>query len=165
MGGFYTRKSVSANGQFTECSNTCMHRCTYCFGTEQPQSNVYIVLVISTDCDISDPPLPLACVCMFTPQYTCTCNKILCHNIMLLYWQVLSHSALEIYKSCIDQLDYEAFFKGAVATTVHPLITLVISLSSNATTCSMPDTLQSWFLVAQLHIWLGPKREGKDGLM
>ena len=40
-------------------------------------------------------------------------------------------TALEIYKSCIDQLDYEAFFKGVVK-----------SLSSNATACSMPDTLQ-----------------------
>ena len=32
--------------------------------------------------------------------------------------------------------------------------------------CSLPDTFQSWFLVAHLHVWLclvRLKREGKDG--
>ena len=34
------------------------------------------------------------------------------------------------------------------------------------TACSMPDSFQSWFLVAQLHVWLclvRLKREGRDG--
>ena len=32
--------------------------------------------------------------------------------------------------------------------------------------CGLPDTFQSWFLVAHLHVWLclvRLKREGKDG--
>jgi cytochrome b pre-mRNA-processing protein 3 len=57
---------------------------------------------------------------------------------------VLSRSALKIYQSCVDELDYESFFK----------------------VCRLPDSLHSWFLIAQLHIWLlmvRLKREGEDG--
>ena len=160
MGGFYSRKSVNAN---VYAVVYLQHVCT--FITEQPQSNVQCWLSVQI----------MTSAITHYPEHVCShiyssvhvyvhAAKILYH--MLLYWQVLSRSALEIYKSCIDQLDYEAFFRGAVATAAHPLITLVISLSSNAIACSMPDILQSWFLVAQLHIWLclvRLKREGKDG--
>ncbi|KAL5490880.1 hypothetical protein EMCRGX_G016073 [Ephydatia muelleri] len=57
---------------------------------------------------------------------------------------VLSRSAKTLYENCIDKVDYENFFK----------------------VCAMPDSFQSWFLVAQLHLWLCMvrlKREGKDG--
>ena len=61
MGGFYSRKSVNANGQFTVCSSI-------------PATSMYIynraatvqctVLVISTDYDISYHSLPISCVCV-----------------------------------------------------------------------------------------------------
>lgn len=57
---------------------------------------------------------------------------------------VLTRSAHSIYAQCVDEVDYESFFK----------------------VCAMPDTFQSWFIVAQLHIWLclvRLKREDENG--
>ena len=48
--------------------------------------------------------------------------------------------------------------------TLFFIATLCINFTFPA--CSLPDTFQSWFLVAHLHVWLclvRLKREGKDG--
>lgn len=57
---------------------------------------------------------------------------------------VLGRSAVWIYKSTFDDIDYESFFK----------------------VCKLPDSMHSWFLIAHLHVWLlmvRLKREGEDG--
>ena len=40
-------------------------------------------------------------------------------------------SVKQLYESCVDNIDYENFFSM----------------------CSLPNTLQSWFLVTHLHLW------------
>ncbi|NXX96990.1 UQCC1 factor, partial [Centropus bengalensis] len=53
-------------------------------------------------------------------------------------------AALRMYTCCVEKTDYEEFF----------------------TRCQMPDTLNSWFLVAQLHVWMclvRMKQEGRTG--
>uniref|UniRef100_A0A663NBG3 Ubiquinol-cytochrome c reductase complex assembly factor 1 n=1 Tax=Athene cunicularia TaxID=194338 RepID=A0A663NBG3_ATHCN len=53
-------------------------------------------------------------------------------------------AALRMYTCCVEKTDYEEFFNR----------------------CQMPDTLNSWFLVAQLHVWmclLRMKQEGRTG--
>lgn len=57
---------------------------------------------------------------------------------------ILSRSAYSIYKNTFDELNYEKFFE----------------------VCKLPDSMHSWFLIAQLHMWLlmvRLKREGNDG--
>lgn len=53
-------------------------------------------------------------------------------------------AALRMYTCCVEKTDYEEFFNK----------------------CQMPDTLNSWFLVAQLHVWMclvRLKQEGRTG--
>ncbi|XP_040431722.1 ubiquinol-cytochrome-c reductase complex assembly factor 1 isoform X3 [Cygnus olor] len=53
-------------------------------------------------------------------------------------------AALRMYTCCVEKTDYEEFFNR----------------------CQMPDTLNSWFLVAQLHVWMclvRMKQEGRAG--
>ncbi|CAM2102599.1 unnamed protein product [Caretta caretta] len=53
-------------------------------------------------------------------------------------------AALRMYTCCVERTDYEEFFHR----------------------CHMPDTLNSWFLVAQLHVWMclvRMKQEGRAG--
>ncbi|XP_062445404.1 ubiquinol-cytochrome-c reductase complex assembly factor 1 isoform X4 [Rhea pennata] len=53
-------------------------------------------------------------------------------------------AALRMYTCCVEKTDYEEFFNR----------------------CHMPDTLNSWFLVAQLHVWMclvRMKQEGRAG--
>ncbi|NXU08401.1 UQCC1 factor, partial [Pardalotus punctatus] len=53
-------------------------------------------------------------------------------------------AALRMYTCCVEKTDYEEFFDR----------------------CQMPDTLNSWFLVAQLHVWMclvRLKQEGRTG--
>ncbi|XP_061487757.1 ubiquinol-cytochrome-c reductase complex assembly factor 1 isoform X2 [Rhineura floridana] len=53
-------------------------------------------------------------------------------------------AALRMYTSCVEKTDYEEFFNRF----------------------QMPDTLHSWFLVAQLHVWMclvRMKQEGRAG--
>ncbi|KAM6298602.1 ubiquinol-cytochrome c reductase complex assembly factor 1 [Aegotheles albertisi] len=53
-------------------------------------------------------------------------------------------AALRMYTCCVEKTDYEEFFSR----------------------CQMPDTLNSWFLVAQLHVWMclvRLKQEGRTG--
>ena len=53
-----------------------------------------------------------------------------------------------------------AQLKYYMTTYIH------ISALPTHVACAMPDTFQSWFLVAHLHIWLllvRLKREGKEG--
>ncbi|XP_074867471.1 ubiquinol-cytochrome c reductase complex assembly factor 1 [Carettochelys insculpta] len=53
-------------------------------------------------------------------------------------------AALRMYTCCVEKTDYEEFFDR----------------------CNMPDTLNSWFLVAQLHVWMclvRMKQEGRAG--
>ncbi|KFP81303.1 Ubiquinol-cytochrome c reductase complex chaperone CBP3, partial [Apaloderma vittatum] len=53
-------------------------------------------------------------------------------------------AALRMYTCCVEKTDYEEFFNR----------------------CHMPDTLNSWFLVAQLHVWMclvRMKQEGRTG--
>ncbi|KFV42589.1 Ubiquinol-cytochrome c reductase complex chaperone CBP3, partial [Gavia stellata] len=53
-------------------------------------------------------------------------------------------AALRMYTCCVEKTDYEEFFNR----------------------CQMPDTLNSWFLVAQLHVWMclvRMKQEGRTG--
>ncbi|XP_039567226.1 ubiquinol-cytochrome-c reductase complex assembly factor 1 isoform X2 [Passer montanus] len=56
----------------------------------------------------------------------------------------LKVAALRMYTCCVEKTDYEEFFNR----------------------CQMPDTLNSWFLVAQLHVWMclvRLKQEGRAG--
>ncbi|XP_068063540.1 ubiquinol-cytochrome c reductase complex assembly factor 1 isoform X3 [Anomalospiza imberbis] len=56
----------------------------------------------------------------------------------------LKVAALRMYTCCVEKTDYEEFFNR----------------------CQMPDTLNSWFLVAQLHVWMclvRLKQEGRTG--
>ena len=64
----------------------------------------------------------------------------------------------------METVDYEAFFRGGLSGSVvcvyfnHPSIIFLV--------CSLPDSFQSWFLIAHLHVWLCMvrlKREGRDG--
>ncbi|XP_064888674.1 ubiquinol-cytochrome-c reductase complex assembly factor 1 isoform X1 [Columba livia] len=58
-------------------------------------------------------------------------------------WKV-KVAALRMYTCCVEKTDYEEFFNR----------------------CQMPDTLNSWFLVAQLHVWMclvRMKQEGRTG--
>uniref|UniRef100_A0A8C5QMS1 Ubiquinol-cytochrome c reductase complex assembly factor 1 n=1 Tax=Leptobrachium leishanense TaxID=445787 RepID=A0A8C5QMS1_9ANUR len=53
-------------------------------------------------------------------------------------------AALRMYTCCVDRIDYDEFFEK----------------------CSLPDTLNSWFLVTQLHVWMclvRLKQEGRAG--
>ncbi|XP_064023844.1 ubiquinol-cytochrome-c reductase complex assembly factor 1 isoform X1 [Pogoniulus pusillus] len=53
-------------------------------------------------------------------------------------------AALRMYTCCVEKTDYEEFFSR----------------------CHMPDTLNSWFLVAQLHVWMclvRMRQEGRTG--
>ncbi|XP_015263692.1 PREDICTED: ubiquinol-cytochrome-c reductase complex assembly factor 1 isoform X3 [Gekko japonicus] len=53
-------------------------------------------------------------------------------------------AALRMYTCCVEKTDYEEFFNSF----------------------QMPDTLNSWFLVAQLHVWMclvRMKQEGRAG--
>ncbi|XP_037771824.1 ubiquinol-cytochrome-c reductase complex assembly factor 1 isoform X2 [Chelonia mydas] len=58
--------------------------------------------------------------------------------------QKIKIAALRMYTCCVEKTDYEEFFHR----------------------CQMPDTLNSWFLVAQLHVWMclvRMKQEGRAG--
>ncbi|XP_069484636.1 ubiquinol-cytochrome-c reductase complex assembly factor 1-like isoform X2 [Ambystoma mexicanum] len=53
-------------------------------------------------------------------------------------------AALRMYTCCVERIDYDEFFDK----------------------CSLPDTLNSWFLVTQLHVWMclvRMKQEGRAG--
>ncbi|KAM3663880.1 ubiquinol-cytochrome c reductase complex assembly factor 1 isoform 1-T1 [Ammospiza maritima maritima] len=56
----------------------------------------------------------------------------------------LKVAALRMYACCVEKTDFDEFFNR----------------------CQMPDTLNSWFLVAQLHVWMclvRLKQEGRTG--
>ncbi|EDV22409.1 Ubiquinol-cytochrome-c reductase complex assembly factor 1 [Trichoplax sp. H2] len=58
--------------------------------------------------------------------------------------RILQRSALNLYHSCVDNINYSDFYK----------------------VCQLPDTFQSWFLINQLHVWMclvRLKQEGSDG--
>ncbi|TSZ54733.1 Ubiquinol-cytochrome-c reductase complex assembly factor 1 [Bagarius yarrelli] len=53
-------------------------------------------------------------------------------------------AALRMYTCCVERINYDDFFER----------------------CSLPDTLNSWFLVAQLHVWMclvRMRQEGREG--
>ncbi|XP_078274978.1 ubiquinol-cytochrome c reductase complex assembly factor 1 [Rhinoraja longicauda] len=53
-------------------------------------------------------------------------------------------AGLRMYTCCVEKTDYEELFER----------------------CNLPDTLNSWFLVAQLHVWMAlvrMKQEGREG--
>ncbi|XP_062852803.1 ubiquinol-cytochrome-c reductase complex assembly factor 1 [Trichomycterus rosablanca] len=53
-------------------------------------------------------------------------------------------AALRMYTCCVERVNYDEFFDK----------------------CSLPDTLNSWFLVAQLHVWMclvRMRKEGREG--
>lgn len=53
-------------------------------------------------------------------------------------------AALRMYTCCVERIDYDEFFNK----------------------CNLPDTLNSWFLVTQLHVWMclvRLKQEGRAG--
>lgn len=84
------------------------------------------------------------------------------HPTTSLLRQVLSRSAKTLYENCIDKVDYENFFKG----WFPDIFNNYFNNCTHMVVCAMPDSFQSWFLVAQLHLWLCMvrlKREGKDG--
>ncbi|XP_029358097.1 ubiquinol-cytochrome c reductase complex assembly factor 1 [Echeneis naucrates] len=58
-------------------------------------------------------------------------------------WQI-KLAALRMYTCCVERINYDEFFEQ----------------------CSLPDTLNSWFLVAQLHVWMclvRMRQEGRTG--
>uniref|UniRef100_A0A3P8V2R8 Ubiquinol-cytochrome c reductase complex assembly factor 1 n=1 Tax=Cynoglossus semilaevis TaxID=244447 RepID=A0A3P8V2R8_CYNSE len=53
-------------------------------------------------------------------------------------------AALRMYTCCVERINYDDFFEK----------------------CNLPDTLNSWFLVAQLHVWMclvRMRQEGREG--
>ncbi|XP_077433738.1 ubiquinol-cytochrome c reductase complex assembly factor 1 isoform X1 [Vanacampus margaritifer] len=50
-------------------------------------------------------------------------------------------AALRMYTCCVERINYDDFFQR----------------------CSLPDTLNSWFLVAQLHVWMCLVRMRQEG--
>ncbi|XP_077459464.1 ubiquinol-cytochrome c reductase complex assembly factor 1 [Stigmatopora argus] len=50
-------------------------------------------------------------------------------------------AALRMYTCCVERINYDDFFDR----------------------CSLPDTLNSWFLVAQLHVWMCLVRMRQEG--
>nr|XP_055069950.1 ubiquinol-cytochrome-c reductase complex assembly factor 1 [Misgurnus anguillicaudatus] len=50
-------------------------------------------------------------------------------------------AALRMYTCCVERINYDDFFEK----------------------CSLPDTLNSWFLVAQLHVWMCLVRMRQEG--
>uniref|UniRef100_A0AAX7UGA5 Ubiquinol-cytochrome c chaperone domain-containing protein n=1 Tax=Astatotilapia calliptera TaxID=8154 RepID=A0AAX7UGA5_ASTCA len=53
-------------------------------------------------------------------------------------------AALRMYTCCVERINYDEFFDK----------------------CTLPDTLNSWFLVAQLHVWMclvRMRQEGREG--
>lgn len=53
-------------------------------------------------------------------------------------------AALRMYTCCVERINYDDFFEK----------------------CALPDTLNSWFLVAQLHVWMclvRMRQEGREG--
>ncbi|NP_001279134.1 ubiquinol-cytochrome-c reductase complex assembly factor 1 [Callorhinchus milii] len=53
-------------------------------------------------------------------------------------------AGLRMYTCCVERINYDEFFER----------------------CNLPDTLNSWFLVAQLHVWMSlvrMKQEGREG--
>ncbi|XP_037535652.1 ubiquinol-cytochrome-c reductase complex assembly factor 1 [Nematolebias whitei] len=53
-------------------------------------------------------------------------------------------AALRMYTCCVERINYDDFFER----------------------CSLPDTLNSWFLVTQLHVWMclvRMRQEGREG--
>ncbi|KAM7401529.1 hypothetical protein PAMP_016837 [Pampus punctatissimus] len=50
-------------------------------------------------------------------------------------------AALRMYTCCAERIDYDEFFEK----------------------CSLPDTLNSWFLVTQLHVWMCLVRMRQEG--
>lgn len=53
-------------------------------------------------------------------------------------------AALRMYTCCVERINYDEFFEK----------------------CSLPDTLNSWFLVAQLHVWMclvRMRQQGREG--
>ncbi|KAM9859057.1 ubiquinol-cytochrome c reductase complex assembly factor 1 [Aulostomus maculatus] len=54
-------------------------------------------------------------------------------------------AALRMYTCCVERINYDEFFER----------------------CSLPDTLNSWFLIAQLHVWMclvRMRQEGREGM-
>ncbi|XP_031362368.1 ubiquinol-cytochrome c reductase complex assembly factor 1 isoform X2 [Lonchura striata] len=75
----------------------------------------------------------------------------------------LKVAALRMYTCCVEKTDYEEFFNtvrwSLCPTLCHPQYNWDAG-------CQMPDTLNSWFLVAQLHVWMclvRLKQEGRTG--
>ncbi|XP_016367747.1 ubiquinol-cytochrome-c reductase complex assembly factor 1-like [Sinocyclocheilus rhinocerous] len=50
-------------------------------------------------------------------------------------------AAVRMYTCCVEKINYDEFFEK----------------------CSLPDTLNSWFLVAQLHVWMCLVRMRQEG--
>ncbi|CAL8383634.1 unnamed protein product [Boreogadus saida] len=53
-------------------------------------------------------------------------------------------AALRMYTCCVERINYDDFFER----------------------CTLPDTLNSWFLIAQLHVWMclvRMRQEGREG--
>ncbi|XP_068598594.1 ubiquinol-cytochrome c reductase complex assembly factor 1 isoform X2 [Brachionichthys hirsutus] len=58
--------------------------------------------------------------------------------------QKIKIAALRMYTCCVERINYDDFFEK----------------------CSLPDTLNSWFLIAQLHVWMclvRMRQEGRTG--
>ncbi|XP_051932083.1 ubiquinol-cytochrome-c reductase complex assembly factor 1 isoform X1 [Hippocampus zosterae] len=55
--------------------------------------------------------------------------------------QKIKIAALRMYTCCVERVNYDDFFDR----------------------CSLPDTLNSWFLVAQLHVWMCLVRMRQEG--
>ncbi|CAI5686506.1 unnamed protein product [Oreochromis niloticus] len=58
--------------------------------------------------------------------------------------QKIKIAALRMYTCCVERINYDEFFEK----------------------CTLPDTLNSWFLVAQLHVWMclvRMRQEGREG--
>ena len=83
---------------------------------------------------------------------------------------MLTRSAHSIYAQCVDEVDYESFFKGIKFKMIFWFVLMLelwaMFILVPILVCAMPDTFQSWFIVAQLHIWLclvRLKREDENG--
>ncbi|XP_035768444.1 ubiquinol-cytochrome-c reductase complex assembly factor 1 [Neolamprologus brichardi] len=74
----------------------------------------------------------------------CCGYRVTTSDVMFLFPQKIKIAALRMYTCCVERINYDEFFDK----------------------CTLPDTLNSWFLVAQLHVWMclvRMRQEGREG--
>ena len=87
-------------------------------------------------------------VCVCVCAYVCVCACVRLCVCVCVCVQANTHYAVHWFVSCVSlKVLYRSMRKLYDGSTSR------IDYSSFYTTCNLPDTFQSWFLVTQLHVW------------